>query len=211
MSTLTLRPATADDLPTIARLLTQLYAAELPGALTGSPAGQARVLEFTLSTNNQRGLHRRYVASDAVGQVVATAAMEVPGETPYDRAPDGTIGMALKEMGYGPTLRLLLVVARSMIATYQRTLPDAVFLHSVVVDEGQRGQGVGRQLMNALEAQALAEGYRSSLLQVLAANQPARRLYTQLGYQPIWQSPAWSRLLALPSYVLQKQLSNPSA
>src|SRR5690606_22433973 len=124
------------------------------------------------------------------------------------RAPDGTIGMALKEMGVGPTVRLLLVVARSMIGGYQRTIPDAAFLHSFVVDEQQRGQGIGRGLMDALEARAQAEGYGSMLLQVLAANQAARRLYAQLGYQPIWQSPAWSGWIALPSYILQKQLGS---
>ncbi len=206
MSAITVRPATADDLPAIAQLLTQLYAAELPGALSGSPEGQTRVLQFTLETNNQRGLHRRYVACNEAGQVIATAALEVPDEPPYERAPDGTIGMALKAMGVGPTLRLLLVVARNMFGGYQHTVSDAAFLHSFVVDERQRGQGIGRSLMDALEARAQAEGYGAMRLQVLAANQTARRLYAQLGYQPIWQSPAWSRLIALPSYVLQKQL-----
>ncbi len=206
MSAITVRPATAADLPAIAQLLTQLYAAELPGALSGSPEGQARVLQFTLETNQQRGLRGRYVACNAAGQVVATAALEVASEPPYDRAPNGTVGMAFKEMGVGPTLRLLLVVARTMFGGYQRTEPNAAFLHSFVVDERQRGQGIGRSLMNALEARAQAEGYESMLLQVLAANQAARRLYAHLGYQPIWQSPAWSRLIALPSYVLQKPL-----
>ncbi len=208
MSTIRVRPAHADDLPAIAQLLMQLYAAELPGALSGSVIGQQRVLQFTLAANNQRGLHRRYVAYNEAGAVVATAAMEVPGEAPYERAPDGTIGLAFKEMGYGATARLLLVVAQSMIGGYRQTLPDAVFLHSVVVDERQRGQGIGRILMKALEDQAGAEGYSSVLLQVLAANQPARHLYAHLGYQQIWQSPSWSRLLAWPSYVLQKQVSN---
>jgi len=207
MSRVTVRPAQADDLSSIAHLLRQLYAAELPGALSGPVAGQENVLRFTLDAKNQRGLQRRYVACLADGQIVATAAMEVPGEVPYERAPDGTIGMALKEMGYGPTLRLLLTVARSMVGGYRPPLSNAAFLHSVVVDDSQRGQGVGRALVHAMEAYALAAGYSSMLLQVLATNQPAQRLYAQLGYQQIWQSPPWSRLVSWPSYVLQKSLT----
>lgn len=211
MSTVTVRPAQAADLDSIAHLLRQLYAAELPGALSGSVLGQERVLRFTLEANNQRGLHRRYVACTAAGQVVATAALEVPGEAPYERAPDGTIGISLKEMGYGPTIRLLLTVARSMVGGYRPSLSDAAFLHSVVVDESQRGQGVGAILMRAMEDYARADGYSSMLLQVLATNQPAQRLYAQLGYQQIWQSPGWSRLFSWSSYVLQKGLTSNNA
>ncbi|CAN5721012.1 GNAT family N-acetyltransferase [soil metagenome] len=203
---ITVRPAQRADLPIVADLLIQLYAAELPGALNGPMTGQQRLMRFTLEANDMQGLHRRYVACTADGLVVATAALEVPDEAPYARAPTGTIGAARRFIGARATARLLLTVAQSLIgASFQRPV-DAVFIHSVVVDARQRGQGIGRTLMQAIEQIALAQGYPAALLQVLAANQPARQLYRQCGYTDIWQSPSWASLLSWPSYIMQKKL-----
>ena len=204
----TVRPATREDFPAIARLLTQLYAVELPGALRGSQAAQQELLHFTLAAKDNQGVRGRYVACDAAGHVVATATVEYPGMTPYDRAPDGTIGLALKRIGYAETARLLMVVARSMMPTPRPRTPDAVWIHSVVVDEAGRGQGLGQTIMRTVEAQAGAAGYQTAWLQVLAMNQPARRLYQQLGYTPAWATPRWQHSLTWPSYLMVKTLSN---
>ncbi|MCC6260073.1 MAG: hypothetical protein IT311_04340, partial [Anaerolineales bacterium] len=45
---ITVRPANVEDIPALADLLVQLYAAELPGALTAPFAQQSRLLQFTL-------------------------------------------------------------------------------------------------------------------------------------------------------------------
>lgn len=203
---ITMRPAKHADLPAIADLLIQLYAAELPGALNGSLAGQQALMLFTLQANNTQGLHRRYVASTTAGDVIATAAIEAPGEPRYERAPTGTISKALTYIGYQATARLLLTVAQSMLGTNFKIPTDAVFVHSVVVDAQRRGQGIGQTLMQAVEQSAREQGYSSAVLQVLAANQPARRLYRQCGYQEIWQSPHWASRLSWPSYIMQKML-----
>lgn len=203
----TIRPATRDDFPAIARLLMQLYAVELPGALHGAPAEQQELLHFTLAAKDAQGLQGRYVACDAAGDVVATATVEYPGATPYDRAPDGTISQAVKRIGYAAPARLLLVVARSLVPVPRPRTPDAVWLHSVVVDEGRRGQGIGQTIMTTVEAQAVVDGYQTAWLQVLAMNQPARRLYQQLGYTVAWTTPRWQHLLTWPSHLLVKQLA----
>jgi len=203
----TIRPATRDDFPAIARLLMQLYAVELPGALHGAQVEQQELLHFTLAAKDAQGLQGRYVACDAAGDVVATATVEYPGATPYDRAPDGTISQAVKRIGYAATARLLLVVVRSLVPVPRPRTPDAVWIHSVAVDEGRRGQGIGQTIMTAVEAQAATAGYQTAWLQVLAMNQPARRLYQQLGYTVAWTTPRWQHLLTWPSHLLVKRLA----
>jgi len=207
----TIRPATREDFPAIAGLLRQLYTAELPGALSGPRTGQQELLHFTLAAKQDQGLRGRTVACDAAGAVVATATVEYPGDTPYDRAPDGTISQAVKRIGYGATARLLMVVARSLVPVPRPRTPDAVWVHSVVVDEGSRGQGIGQAIMNDLEQQAHAQGYQTAWLQVLAMNQPARRLYQQLGYAEVWATPRWQQQLTWPSHLMRKVLSAPPA
>ena len=203
----TIRPASRADFPAIARLLCQLYTVELPGALRGPQAAQQELLQFTLAAKDDQGLRGRYVACDTAGQVVATATMEYPGMTPYDRAPDGTISRAVKLIGYAATARLLMVVARSLVPAPRPQTPDAAWIHSVVVDEAQRGQGIGQAIMTAVEAQASAASYQTAWLQVLAMNQPARRLYQQLGYTAAWATPRWQHTLTWPSYLMVKTLA----
>lgn len=205
---LTVRPASRADFPAIARLLVQLYAVELPGALHGSLTAQQELLQFTLTAKQDQGVQGRYVACDATGKVLATASIDYPGATPYERAPDGTISQAVNLIGYAATARLLMVVARSLVPVPRPHTSDMVWLHSVVVDEGHRGQRIGQTMMTALEEQARTQGYRAAWLQVLAMNQPARRLYQQLGYTEMWTTPRWQQLLTWPSYLMCKALAD---
>lgn len=50
-------------------------------------------------------------------------------------------------------------------------------LHSIVVAKEQREQGQGSRMLAALEEAATAQGYRWAMLQVLASNKAAHRLY----------------------------------
>jgi GNAT superfamily N-acetyltransferase len=203
----TIRPAEAADVPAIASLLVELYAAEIPGVLRGPRAGQERLLAFTLAARQGQGLCGRLVAVDAAGTIIGTAAMDRPDAPPYERAPGGTVRRALQEIGVGSTARLLLTVARSLIVVQRPVMTDAVGVHSVVVDRRHRGQGVGHALMAAVEAQARQHGFQAAWLQVLARNQPARQLYERLGYSEVWASPRWAQPLTWPSAVLRKQLT----
>ena len=54
---------------------------------------------------------------------------------------------------------------------------------SVCVAEAFRGQGIGRELMAQVELWAAANGAADVRLSVWAFNQPALRLYEELGYE----------------------------
>jgi ribosomal protein S18 acetylase RimI-like enzyme len=56
------------------------------------------------------------------------------------------------------------------------------WVFDVVVDPKRRRAGLGRRLMDGLEAEAARRGVKTLCLQVLDANEPAQRLYRHLGY-----------------------------
>ncbi len=57
-----------------------------------------------------------------------------------------------------------------------------VNIHDFVVITGQRGTGIGRALMAAIEGEALKRGACKITLEVLSGNAPAKALYAALGY-----------------------------
>ncbi len=56
------------------------------------------------------------------------------------------------------------------------------FLYDITIDPGERGRGVGRAAMLALEEEARALGHGSVGLNVWGGNAVARGLYRSLGY-----------------------------
>lgn len=56
-------------------------------------------------------------------------------------------------------------------------------IHDLAVLPSRRGRGVGRALLAAAEAQAIAEGCCKLTLEVLEDN-PARHLYQRFGFEP---------------------------
>jgi GNAT superfamily N-acetyltransferase len=58
---------------------------------------------------------------------------------------------------------------------------------NVVVDETYRGQGIGYRLMQALAGWSLEQGAKNLYLQVIADNDSAVRLYTNIGFTPLYR------------------------
>ena len=56
-------------------------------------------------------------------------------------------------------------------------------LYSIAVHAGKSGRGVGRALLGAVEARALAQGCEAIRLEVREDNQRASDLYERLGYR----------------------------
>lgn len=206
MPAFTIRPAIGTDIPDLARLIVELYHSELPGALSGSQAGQERLLAYTLHANGEAALTNRLVVCDDQQQVIGTGMLQFSNEPAYERAPRGTIAAAVRELGIGPTLKLASVVARSLIGVYRHTDPQSALIHSVVITAAARGQGAGQTLMAALEEQIRSRGLTRSRLQVLANNTAAQRFYRRCGYDEIWRLDGWRARLGWPSLVMEKVL-----
>ncbi|WP_322510863.1 GNAT family N-acetyltransferase [Chloroflexus sp.] len=211
MSTFTIRPATSADVPDVARLIVELYHAELPGALSGARAGQERLLAYTLHANGAAALAHRYVVCDEQQRVIGTGMLQFPGEPVFERAPRGTIAAALREIGFLPTLTLAAVVARTLFGVYRHDDPQSALIHSVVVTAAARGHGAGQALMATLEEQIRARAIPRARLQVLASNTGAQRFYHRLGYREVWRLTGWRARLGWPSLVMEKRIEPHSA
>lgn len=70
-----------------------------------------------------------------------------------------------------------------------------VNIHDFAVVLGQRGAGIGRALLAAVEAEALKRGACKITLEVLSGNHPARRLYAANGYGDYQLDPASGQAL----------------
>jgi ribosomal protein S18 acetylase RimI-like enzyme len=207
MPAFTVRPATSADISALARLIVELYHAELPGLLSGSQRGQEQLLAYTLRANGEVALNNRLVVCDEQQHVVGTGMVQFPTEPAYERAPQGTIAVALRELGLVPTLKLAMAVVRTLFGMYRHTNPHSALIHSVVVSAAVRGNGAGQQLMSALEAQIQARGLERSRLQVLQHNTAAQRFYQRLGYREIWRLDGWRSRLSWSSLVMEKVLT----
>jgi len=70
-----------------------------------------------------------------------------------------------------------------------------VNIHDMVVLEGHRGRGIGRALFAAIEAEAHRRGACKVTLEVLSGNEPAKALYSSLGYGQYELDPAAGQAL----------------
>ncbi|MEF3273555.1 MAG: GNAT family N-acetyltransferase [Chloroflexus sp.] len=203
-----IRQATTTDIPDLARLIVELYHAELPGALSGPLAGQERLLAYTLRANGETALAHRYVICDLQRRVIGSGMVQFPDQPVFERAPRGTLAAALRELGLLPTLRLMVLTARALFGVYRHTDPQSALIHTVVVTSAARGRGAGQTLMAALEKQISQHGLRRARVQVLASNTGAQRLYRRLGYREIWRLDGWQARLGWPSLVMEKELGD---
>lgn len=202
----TIRPARTDDLQRIADLIVQLYDSEAPGALIGVAHDKQELMRFTLEANGDRALRRRYVVCSHEGQVVASGMLQFPSDARFERAPAGTARRAVSLLGLRHALHTIFILGRALLTEYRRRDPEAALIHSVVVDRSFRRMGLGQMIVEELERIAFAAGYRWVDVQVMADNEPARRLYEKYGYQVVWRSPTWAKPFTWPTCVMRRGL-----
>jgi [ribosomal protein S18]-alanine N-acetyltransferase len=86
-----------------------------------------------------------------------------------------------------PTVDLLVAEGADGIAGYallhRRKSSAIARLTSIAVRPGAKGRGLGRRLLEAAEAQALAKGCTRLRLEVRPSNKAAKRLYETHGYR----------------------------
>lgn len=74
------------------------------------------------------------------------------------------------------------LVGMALLSTYTVISGYRGLVEDVIVDQGQRGQGIGRQLMECLLSEAKTMGLDEVLLFTGHHRKPAISLYTRLGF-----------------------------
>lgn len=67
---------------------------------------------------------------------------------------------------------------------FSTSLPAGFYIQTVFVEEGMRGRGIGRVLLETANAVADGLGFQSLLLHVWEDNTPALKLYETFGFSP---------------------------
>lgn len=102
---------------------------------------------------------------------------------------------SLRRYVTAPTAGLMVATVDREVAGYVlvlfRTSSFAARLYSIAVDHQFRGQGIGRALLAAAEASAIARGARTMRLEVKVTNHRAAGLYRRQGYHPIARLPEY--------------------
>jgi ribosomal protein S18 acetylase RimI-like enzyme len=198
-----LRRATTDDIGALSRLLVQLYAHELPGMLRGKVEAQVELARRLLQS---APLGRRYVLERA-GEVVGMGSLATHDE-PRPEIPPRVLLQAPVVMGPSNGIWSILGAARGLLTIADPPEPDEGQIHSVVVDERCRGEGLGGVILRHLEQDAIGLGKRRAVLQVITSNVAARAFYRSAGYSEAELRHGFPRdRLAYPSVLMRKQLA----
>jgi ribosomal protein S18 acetylase RimI-like enzyme len=98
--------------------------------------------------------------------------------------------------------------ARGLLTIADPPEHDEGQIHSVVVDNTCRGEGLGGVMLRHLENDAVGLGKRRAVLQVIASNVGARAFYRSAGYSEAELRRGLPRdRLAYPSVLMRKELA----
>jgi ribosomal protein S18 acetylase RimI-like enzyme len=98
--------------------------------------------------------------------------------------------------------------ARGLMSLAEPPGQSEAQIHSLVVDSGERGRGIGRLLVRRLEQEAATRGKRRLTLQVVTSNSDAITFYQSMGYQvrPAKQQPWMRRIIGYPTISMARDL-----
>jgi ribosomal protein S18 acetylase RimI-like enzyme len=198
-----LRQATPGDIGALSRLLVQLYAHELPGMLRGKVEAQVELARRLL---HSAPLGRRYVLERA-GEVVGMGCLATH-DAPRPDTPARVLLQAPVVMGPLNGIWSILGAARGLLTIADPPARDEGQIHSVVVDETCRGEGLGGVILRHLEQDAIGLGKRRAVLQVITSNVAARAFYRSAGYSEAELRHGLPRdRLAYPSVLMRRELA----
>jgi ribosomal protein S18 acetylase RimI-like enzyme len=198
-----LREATTGDIGALSRLLVQLYAHELPGMLRGKVEAQVELARRLL---HSAPLGRRYVLERA-GKVVGMGSLATH-DAPRPETPPRVLLQAPAVMGPLNGIWSILGAARGLLTIADPPEHDEGQIHSVVVDQTYRGEGLGGVILRHLEEDAIGLGKRRAVLQVITSNVRARAFYRSAGYSEAELQRGLPRdRLAYPSVLMRRELA----
>jgi ribosomal protein S18 acetylase RimI-like enzyme len=107
---------------------------------------------------------------------------------PHDRKKQEKL---IRDLAAHPTVEILLAKVdgkyAGMVTTFVNystfKLQPYLYIHDVVVHESNRGQGIGRKMLQFLHTEAKSRGYCKVTLEVREDNPAALKLYASLGYK----------------------------
>ncbi len=200
---LIVRPARLSDAAAIAALLIEGFGHDYGGAIM-TPAGR-RMMERIHSLPGR--LTGVVVLTDVEGKPIATAGLrtrEVRAQVGWSEEQ-----ITIEELGLGTALWLELRASLSEPGSYQPRGNEA-YLYNVVVTAAWRGKGIGDRILAYIHAEAERRGKQHALLEVVATNLAARRLYERHGYETLRSRRGVLSMLRLgvaPRLLMRKSLS----
>jgi ribosomal protein S18 acetylase RimI-like enzyme len=198
-----LRRATTGDIDFLSRLLVQLYAHELPGMLRGTIEAQVELARRLLKS---APLGRRYVLERA-GEVVGMGSLATYDE-PRPEIPPRALLQAPVVMGPLNGGWTIVGAARGLLTISDPPEHDEGQIHSLVVDDVYRGEGLGKVILQHLERDAISLGKRRAVLQVITSNVIARAFYRSAGYSEAMLQRGFARdRVAYPSVLMRRELA----
>lgn len=165
---ITLRHATVDDAPVIARAITMAFGEDMTQRLCGDRGDE--IIERIVRMENTQYSYRNTMVC-LVDGVVAGAICG------YD-------GARLHELRQ-PVLDFLREECGTQITVTDETSTGEFYLDSVGVMPEMRGLGVGARLLEGMRDEAFAAGHRRVGLLVDDINPKAEKLYTRLGFRRV--------------------------
>lgn len=124
------------------------------------------------------------VDPDAIAHLLSASrdyfSSRYPAESNHTLGPDYLRGPGCIALGARSDGGVLGCVALVPLAT-----TDTAEVKGLFVEPNDRGRGIGRALMVALEATAIAAGYTTLLLETGSDELEALALYASLGWQPV--------------------------
>ncbi|MBQ0707457.1 GNAT family N-acetyltransferase [Ochrobactrum sp. AP1BH01-1] len=88
---------------------------------------------------------------------------------------------------------VLIAERAGALAGWGARIPQSNYISDLWIDPPWHGQGIGGQLLDALMAQILLDGFDEALIGTHADNLPAISLYKKAGFQIEWQGEEWSQ------------------
>ncbi|MEM8641794.1 MAG: GNAT family N-acetyltransferase [Cyanobacteria bacterium P01_G01_bin.54] len=189
------RPATIADLPVLAKIQ---YEALLPplnhcfwdDLLVGTPTDTLAFIAAMLRANASNwGNGADFWVVEVAGTVLAGAVGYTPNETDYRPLDLTRLDTIAQHLGWST------VTTQAFLSRYERLWrpnPKPVFLapqapwiiETVAVLPEARGQGLGKQLLQAVLAEGRSRQHSHAGIRIVNGNDRAQAIYESLGFKP---------------------------